>query len=471
MSDSQKLLLKVLSGPHMGAELQLSPGSVIIGRNLNCDVVLHDSAILDHHVRLDLSPTEMALVLLDGGAFLDGQWLHQPSKPYQLYQVVSLGTTHLAVGLLDEPWPQIVLPTLEAIQSQATDAALAVADETPIEEAPAVDENDAAPSTHTAVHSATDQTPAPGRTRRRVLALALAGGALSLAGLFFISHGNPSQAAVSGQKNGLAADAGLDQVLAHYHFQSLRLDRGNDGALIINGVVEEGTAVDELTSALAPFSNQVQLTVAGGERLLDTCRQILRMQGLDLEVAAGEENGIVLKGFCTDSSKLAATIQTMQKDVPGLGSVETQVVTPMELTRFLGEKVTELGLGHLVRVGYLEGRMVVEGSLNQHETAHWQQVRAAFTERYGTDLPIFEKITPRTDLAMPLNRGADYGPPKLDVVSISLGRLRYITLSDNRKFFEGAMLDNGFILRSIEADRLVLSRNGHRWVLKPGESS
>lgn len=470
MTDPQKLLLKVLSGPHMGAELQLSPGTVIIGRNLNCDVVLHDSAILDHHVRLDLSPTAMALELLDGGAFLDGRWLQQPSKPYQLYQVVSLGTTHLAVGLLDEPWPQIVLPTLEAIQSQANDAVV-VEEEGETENAGAVDETAAEHPVAAEAVALENTAPASGRARRRVLALALAGGALSLAGLFFISHGNPSQAAVSRQTNGLATDAGLEQVLAHYRFQSLRLDRGDDGALIIKGVVDEGTEVDALTAALAPFSNQVQLTVAGGERLLDTCRQILRMQALDLEVSAGEANGIVLKGFCTDSSKLAATIQTMQKDVPGLGSVETQVVTPMELTRFLGEKVTELGLGHLVQVGYVDGRMVVAGSLNQHETAHWQQVRAAFTERYGTDLPIVEKITPRTDVAMPLNRGADYGPPRLDVVSISLGRLRYITLSDNRKFFEGAMLDNGFILRSIEADRLVLSRNGHRWVLKPGESS
>ncbi|CAM2009299.1 type III secretion system inner membrane ring subunit SctD [Acanthopleuribacter pedis] len=462
MSDAQKYLLKILSGPHMGAELQLNPGEVVIGRNLNCDVVLHDSAILDHHVRLDISQDGMTLVLLDGGAFLEGKWLQEPAMPYQFYQVISLGTTHLALGMIDETWPQIVLPTLESIQSQQ---AVATSEEGEPELETQADK--------TPEPAATTPTPtgAPGRYRLRLAAAAFAGIAFCLAGLLFVGYGNPSQAAVSQQSNGLGPNASLDQILGHYAFESLQLDRTADGALIIKGAVADAAILAELSGALAPFTAQVHLTVATSDRILEACRQVLRMQGLDLEITATEEQGIVLKGFCADPAKLSATLHALRKDVPGLGLIENKVLTATELTRFLGEKVSELGLGHLVRVGYGDGRMVVEGRLSEHEMNHWQQVRTAFQERYGTPLPIVEKLAPRTDIAVPMHGRGGYGPPQLDVVSISVGRRRYVTLANNRKLFEGAVLENGYILSAIKVDRLILTRNGHRWVLKPGENS
>ena len=48
-------ILKFLSGPHLGAEVTLTPGEYLIGRGDQCDIVLDDQDLAPVHARLALS--------------------------------------------------------------------------------------------------------------------------------------------------------------------------------------------------------------------------------------------------------------------------------------------------------------------------------------------------------------------------------------------------------------------------------
>jgi hypothetical protein len=44
-----------------------------------------------------------------------------------------------------------------------------------------------------------------------------------------------------------------------------------------------------------------------------------------------------------------------------------------------------------------------------------------------------------------------------------VGAVRYLTLADGRKLFEGSRLDSGLVLEDIGSRRLTVSRRGRRY--------
>lgn len=73
MGGGAQIILKFFSGPHMGAEIPLTPGDVVVGSGENCDVILHDSTVAAHHVHITVptdpgTPPVLVLRTLDAQA-------------------------------------------------------------------------------------------------------------------------------------------------------------------------------------------------------------------------------------------------------------------------------------------------------------------------------------------------------------------------------------------------------------------
>ena len=66
--------LRVLTGPDAGRDFPLAPGSLVLGRDPSCDIVLHDSLVSKKHARLEIGDTVEVIdlgsangVVVDGG--------------------------------------------------------------------------------------------------------------------------------------------------------------------------------------------------------------------------------------------------------------------------------------------------------------------------------------------------------------------------------------------------------------------
>lgn len=101
-----RYLLKVFSGPHVGAEVVLPHGESTIGSSDACDVVLDDKLIASQHVAVNISDDTIECRSLENQSVLvDGKPVDQAViRPYQYF---TIGTTHLAVGPADSPWPTL----------------------------------------------------------------------------------------------------------------------------------------------------------------------------------------------------------------------------------------------------------------------------------------------------------------------------------------------------------------------------
>ena len=142
MAQAGPIILKFFSGPHMGAEIPLVPGDVVVGSGESCDVILHDSTVARQHVHITVpagpgTPPVLTLRTLDAQIALmhaaaaappaqaaegeagedagaqaepeaeDGLQPFEGEMRWGAAQPVMLGTTCLAWQLEGESWGDI----------------------------------------------------------------------------------------------------------------------------------------------------------------------------------------------------------------------------------------------------------------------------------------------------------------------------------------------------------------------------
>lgn len=117
-----EVILRVLSGPNIGAQVALLEQPLVIGTSDEADIMLADPHIAAKHCQIQLSGKSSAAVkALDGGFYVDGKKGGE-SATITSGQVLTLGSTHIAIGPSNAAWPTLRLPDLREIE-QPTRAA------------------------------------------------------------------------------------------------------------------------------------------------------------------------------------------------------------------------------------------------------------------------------------------------------------------------------------------------------------
>jgi Inner membrane component of T3SS, cytoplasmic domain/Inner membrane component of T3SS, periplasmic domain len=124
--------------------------------------------------------------------------------------------------------------------------------------------------------------------------------------------------------------------------------------------------------------------------------------------------------------------------------------TAEQAARELGARLDAAKIQGL-RVSALDGRLTVTGKLGKQEAADWAAIQQWFDQTYGS----------RIVLTASISAGAErQAMPSLQLQAIWYGEHPYIITTEGARFYQGAVLDNGWIVREIGEDRLLLAREG-----------
>jgi len=111
-------VLRILSGPHEGAEVTLQEQGIMLGKSDACDVILVDETLLDQHASfackngtVTCTPAEGARVSVNGTAIT-------AATTVQAFQPIVCGATLLAVGPNNVVWPEISTAAKHATTSE-----------------------------------------------------------------------------------------------------------------------------------------------------------------------------------------------------------------------------------------------------------------------------------------------------------------------------------------------------------------
>ncbi|CDI03411.1 hypothetical protein BN873_490020 [Candidatus Competibacter denitrificans Run_A_D11] len=411
MSDSRRrFILKFFSGPHAGAEVLLPPGDYVLGGAESCEIVLHDAAVAPRHARLRLSATEIQLSPLERPVTVAGRPIEDETS-LGFCQLATLGTTHFAVAPEGEPWEPITLPDLAPASAPPT-----------LAEAPAVE------PTVRPIAATSDDLPNSSPARRPkppAKKLASLGGIAVIAGglaiMLFYGNSPPTAASLPEPRTpSPATENQLRALLAELKIDHAQLTRSEKGDWRLEGYVADAEQKRRLSAALQQRGLRVRLQVWSADELLESGRAVLNGLNLPLTVSYGSPGVLRLNGETRDQPSLTRAVETLRRDIPGLRELDNRATVAAGRTASAATNAGSAG-----------GRTL--------------------------------SPAPAT--------GAPRTPSPLAIKSVSLGAVRFIVTTDGAKYLEGASLGNGYVLKAIQDDGLILS-DGDRDIIQDfGRSS
>jgi hypothetical protein len=130
-------------------------------------------------------------------------------------------------------------------------------------------------------------------------------------------------------------------------------------------------------------------------------------------------------------------------------------VTAAEAARELSARLDAAKIQTL-HVSAEGGHLVVAGKLNKQQAADWTTIQQWFDQTYGGRIVLTTAINPPAGLRT---------MPALQLQAIWYGDHPYVITADGERYLQGAVLDNGWVIRDIGEDRLLLGKDGETVVL------
>lgn len=471
--------LRVLSGPALGAVVELPAGRYTVGADDACDIVLAaDTIVTGHHLTLEIrqTPTGVDVVVhpLDGRrVVLNGVDLAKEGALLAQGEVLSLGFTALAWRPCGESWGPITLVPLEfaqALTQAASDKATVAAK---VENLPqtvsVVTESSDAPES--ASFGAGESTASRNIRNGLILFTLLLVGALAV--LIHVEKG-VSRAASARMLTDELERAGIKTVMV--------LEAEDPGALLLRGTVADDKTLSVLARIAGAQPLRTYLDVRVGADLLRVARETLNAHDFYPEVSYEDGERLHLALYLKDTLTETRLLE-LGRDLPRLAQATRKVAYAHDVAPLLQKELRALGLDD-GRVVYLPGKVSLPYRLTPDVEQPLAEALSRVRQSLGVPI-VFQvdfvdgggKLVPGMDVnsiaggmpvltATPTAVDDDAHAPGwknalggLTVMSVTLDAIPFVTMSNQQKFFPGAVLPNGVSLISIHTDHLVLQKD------------
>ena len=453
MAGNKDWLLKVLTGPHVGSEAILSPGVYVLGKDDNCDIILHDTSLVAQHFQLTLDADKIVLNILskDHPCYLDGEEIDSDSaieiKPYN---VISSGTFFFTLGAVDETWPPIELlgvgRNFKKVNEQSTREEITKE---------ATESNGV--QSYSPILMAWKQLWGDHRSTNRAylsVGIALIGIGISLLLIVLTTSDVP-------RKNLTTKETEINQLIETYVVDATLQTTFVDGQkmLYIQGYTKTKEQRDAFMEALAKAGISVQIQLYSSEKLQYAISVILE-QSIDpssdqvvVSALTGFPGKVVLSGYVESRDVWEYVLDTIKTDVPGLQGYDDKVRTMDDAEHALGQMLAKQNLSDKVDINRVEHTIYLSShALNEAEQQKLTSISDDFREHFGNQpqLAYHEQGDP------PIKRfGLD-----IAVQSISFGTSPYLETEDGKRYTIGATIDGGYTIKEINREFILLLKEG-----------
>ncbi len=571
----RSVAVRVFSGLHLGAELEMNEGTYVIGTDESCDIILSDSVLAGRHaafhVRLNGTEPSVEIEPLDGSVFSGGQALKErtqlpQAKPFRLASVIMawapsssdadiwnsveefLAAENAANG------PSVPVQNGADVQEQASDAH---GEEETSGSGPAPETDAAAPENPAGAGGTDSSSPAAaeelaldppeekrGGCLQRVLKwlfLAVAIG-LVAALCFSLKDKGPSEDRVQTVRK-LLDEAGYKKLSVTDAINSVSVS----GRIASDS--ERGRILK--LAQFLPFPVYLNLTVRSDAA--DAVQASYNAMGLYPEVSElppANRMSLFVRGYIRDGVLEEKALAAARHNLPAVWTegrekqqkieIYSEIRHQEDVALLLGPALAASGLHNAVQVKYMPGRVLISGALTTGMRNTLSSIASDIQQKLGVPVPIdivnasFARsmpspaapAKPREQAAAPAKKprketadkkdgkngqaektdktaeakqpdkaektdksGKAVPPPKPDVIvtvqpekpelppmqfdappvvlsfkvtSVSMGALKFLSLANGERIFEGGELPGGYIVEEIGVNELTLSKNGQQ---------
>ncbi|WP_446424033.1 type III secretion system inner membrane ring subunit SctD [Mailhella sp.] len=485
-------ILRIFSGLHLGAEIELAEGIYVIGTDDSCDLILSESSLAPRHAALRVSGgAEAALVsagALDGAVMLGDTPVSDecdiPSRtPFQLGLLIA---AWIPADTFDQAaaWTEVeqkLRPQAVSVQEASLRAKTAPTDRPgpssldariADDDVPAQTEDDAGTAAPENGEAHTDVS-AP-RTPHRLRDLSFIAAIILAGTLCFTWDSAPEPSPVQTMR-ALLDEAG---------YTALNVG-GSGDSVVVTGRIATDRERGRLLRLAQLLEFPVYLDVTVHSDAADAVRASFNMLGLWPEVTElppSSRPGVRVRGYIKSGVLEQQALSTAVRNVPDLRPAENGGKPRLEIFRdirheedvqtHLTPALTLAGLGEVQRI-FHPGRIELRGSLTPQSKAALEDITAHVQSRLGVPVP-FDIVNEAEVQTQKTNIYADQRSPDsrrsarqegtvenaFKVVSVSMGAMKFATLANGERVFEGGELPGGYVLEHIDVDELTLRKNG-----------
>jgi Inner membrane component of T3SS, cytoplasmic domain/Inner membrane component of T3SS, periplasmic domain len=193
-----------------------------------------------------------------------------------------------------------------------------------------------------------------------------------------------------------------------------------------------------IESMLATASRRIRTTT--GIAIVSAIALCLAGGALTISMSRADAGGVAPARFATLGD---AGVDMMAKDKASEPPRMDDVV------RDLTARLDAAGL-HALKAAIVGDRLTVTGDLDKRDSETWTAVQRWFDQNYGRQIILGAHV----------NIGEAKTAPPLSLQAVWYGANPCVIAADGAHYYEGTVLESGWLVREIGADRTVLVRNG-----------
>jgi type III secretion protein D len=429
---TQELLLRILKGLHTGAELVLVPGKYVIGKGEDCDLILEDEEVAFKHCCLQITADTITISPLEGEVFIDGKRIATTSV-LNLFQVVTLGNVCLALGPTNEKWPDINLPIIEKEEKNEEET---------------LSEEKQAESIEKTPQETKKKLPVKYVIIGAILAIVLG----SFVFTFFSTPKQPPSSLPLIDKFKLVED-----FVQKSGFSYIRVFKDKQGKIKVTGYVETRQDKQKLARKLKLIDPQIETKIYANEELLLAAQEVVNAMGLEnVKLKVFADGKLLLTGFVLDKTSLKKMLTLLREDIPGFRHIENRLLCLAEVQRQIKNFFAENNMPDL-QVRVQPSSILITGSILAEKKREFEKVIARIEKQYAPQFKVIKRVKikqgERVERTVKVN---------IEIKAVHIGGVSYIILADGKKYFEGAVLPGGYLLKKIEPQKLVLEIKGRK---------
>ncbi len=433
---AKKFVLRVLSGPHGGAEVDIGAQPSLLGKADTCDIVLIDDALQEQHVNFSVKDDKIICTPQDGAAvFVGGIETHE-EREVNAFQPIVCGTTLLALGPKNQIWPTITVPKLQS-EAEAEEA-----------------------------EEAKEKAEVERNNRKKLFCFLLIGSGIVL--LLFGAAGTLTHVSHKKEAKRLAVEESSFPIVALRESIEEVLDKHKVDAdlvkislsgkrFVLSCYVATSQEKQELEKELhqLPKVSFQSLHIYVQEKMIEQAQELLNTLQTLTAVPAAKLDGILMKGYLQTIEQLPAIKSRLLTDVPGLNSVETALFSPDEVYDLASNLLTQHKLMGLLKIQTVRTGLMVMGNLQASDEPRWKEAQKALKKNFRGVCRVLSYVATVAPNAVKQM----FFPSTITTVSIPKHELPWIDLQNGDRYYEGALLPSGYKIESVTKKEIQLRKN------------
>lgn len=491
MSSSRKQwLLKVIAGPHQGAEIGLYAGKTLVGSDDECDVVLHDILVAPQHLELELTDSGITAAPLGGRVYANGKRIRDARQPVADFGFLSIGGTHLVVGPAEGKWPLLSAADVPELEKEAEPAAEAQAKEgeEPAQENAGAGSQEGPKPVVAQPAAPLAAAPSPQGSKAGPI-LGIAAGLLLLLGWAAVYTGLSGGGGKSDVVEETPAERARAVVEEMGAVGSIQVEESAGGRVLVSGYVDTESRQRELQTAFREAVPGTRIKIYSLEKIASTARSLIDLRQLPLTVSSLSEGKLKIAGKLPSADPWILMRQSLLREVPGISGIEDSV--EIEAPRPGTPNTVFVPVPGMVSSGgsatsYERPAAAPAPASTQGQTAPAGAVPAP------ASLPAGPTASVPTAVAAAAGTGAEQAgvpqpdpvtdylvtadtidTPEATVASITPSQdgLAFVRLSTGGVYFVGARLPFGGTVAKIDAETVTVVEKGVSRTLRQGDAA